>query len=517
MRPVLQSSSILRYLLLVTCTAALTGCAGKPQNDGQTPEISSSERCRNAHYFTADLIADRNRTDAQYQPIAGYPYYRVDRFHTSFREELRKRSSAAEMRREWLQRLAALATESRNIEIANLSTQDQNLLRHQLVKLDPGAIAKTSQDYLRDCATQLTRDDLENPDTVHDLIEGANAADLYSTPARIAGAYWATRWLSLAGSKDWQEEMRTRYASEQLDKRRLIRMSPETESASLSAPEIAHAIRQARKRSPLGIPELDSALLGTLTAQFAPALEISPKTLSDLIGKVQWNRHKRLDVTVSEPAVYTMHSYTRWRRQTLLQLNYVFWFPRREATGITDPYAGKLDGLIWRVTLGKDGKPVFYDAIHTCGCYHVVFPLQRDMLVRRTRVGEEGSLVFNEEVPDASRERLVLEISPGDHQILAVKAQSESRSRPIKQRGYAMRAYTELRSLPTRRAGRRSMFDDAGLVAGSERGERMFLWPMGVQSAGTMRQWGHHAISLAGKRHFDDPDLMKNLFYRAWR
>ena len=111
----------------------------------------------------------------------------------------------------------------------------------------------------------------------------------------------------------------------------------------------------------------------------------------------------------------------------------------------------------------------------------------------------------------------MLEVSPQDHQIIGLRALTTADAKRAKQRSYAMHAYAELRSLPVPGKGRRSMFNTAGLVDGSERGERMFLWPMGVASAGAMRQWGHHAISLAGKRHFDDPDLMKDLFYRAWR
>ena len=71
-----------------------------------------------------------------------------------------------------------------------------------------------------------------------------------------------------------------------------------------------------------------------------------------------------------------------------------------------------------------------------------------------------------------------------------------------------MRDYAALRSLP-RGAGRRSLFGEEGLVAGTERSERFLLWPMGVPSAGAMRQWGHHATAFVGRRHFDDPGLVE--------
>jgi hypothetical protein len=62
---------------------------------------------------------------------------------------------------------------------------------------------------------------------------------------------------------------------------------------------------------------------------------------------------------------------------------------------------------------------------------------------------------------------------------------------------------------------RRSLFGSDGLVAGSERPERWLFWPMGVPSAGAMRQWGHHATAFVGRRHFDEPGLLARYFSRA--
>lgn len=56
------------------------------------------------------------------------------------------------------------------------------------------------------------------------------------------------------------------------------------------------------------------------------------------------------------------------------------------------------------------------------------------------------------------------------------------------------------------------MFNENGIVPGTERAERWLLWPMGIPNVGAMRQWGHHAIALLGRRHFDDPGLLDGLF-----
>ena len=61
----------------------------------------------------------------------------------------------------------------------------------------------------------------------------------------------------------------------------------------------------------------------------------------------------------------------------------------------------------------------------------------------------------------------------------------------------------------------RSLYGVDGLVAGSERPERDLFWPMGIESAGQMRQWGRHATAFVGRRHFDDADLIERRFDRV--
>jgi hypothetical protein len=80
---------------------------------------------------------------------------------------------------------------------------------------------------------------------------------------------------------------------------------------------------------------------------------------------------------------------------------------------------------------------------------------------------------------------------------------------------YEMHPYDELRSLADGAGGRRSIFGADGLVAGTERAERFFFWPMGIASAGAMRQWGRHATAFVGRRHFDDADLIERRFRLA--
>jgi hypothetical protein len=77
---------------------------------------------------------------------------------------------------------------------------------------------------------------------------------------------------------------------------------------------------------------------------------------------------------------------------------------------------------------------------------------------------------------------------------------------------YSFADYNQLRSLPYPKDQKKSMFDQSSIVSESERLERFILWMTGVYSPGAMRQWGRHAVAFVGKRDFDDPFYMDNIF-----
>ena len=77
---------------------------------------------------------------------------------------------------------------------------------------------------------------------------------------------------------------------------------------------------------------------------------------------------------------------------------------------------------------------------------------------------------------------------------------------------YSLVDYGQVLSLPLPKGGRASMFSQDSIAPGSERLERWILWPTGVVSPGAMRQWGRQAVTLVGKRQFDDPYFMERMF-----
>lgn len=109
-------------------------------------------------------------------------------------------------------------------------------------------------------------------------------------------------------------------------------------------------------------------------------------------------------------------------------------------------------------------------------------------------------------------------IAEGERPLVRIAARTHYVERVSAVRGadslvrYEFRPYDELRSLPRLEGGRSSVFGSDGLIAGTERPERFLFWPMGIPSAGAMRQWGRHATAFVGRRHFDDADLLEKRF-----
>jgi len=221
---------------------------------------------------------------------------------------------------------------------------------------------------------------------------------------------------------------------------------------------------------------------------------------------VRWDAEGRPEVDIGYPAVYRFASHTRFHRNHLLQLNYLIWFPERPASRLLDLYSGRLDGLIWRVTLSPTGRVLAYDTIHPCGCYYLLFPGLGYRVVQPSAPAEPVLSPYPLAEPKTGQ-RLVVRISAGRHFVLEVEAGEVGQPDRI----YHARELRELSSLPTADGGRRSLFDRDGLVANTDRPERFLLWPSGIASPGAMRQPGTHAIAMLGRRHFDDARLFEEL------
>src|SRR5262249_53354495 len=441
--------------------------------------------------------------DGMLARVADFPHLRVNRFLASYSPE----DLTDEQFAEWLNRMTAAGIDSYGVELANLGADRAEELAHELWGID--ARYAWPQPAIAECAERLAAWDRADPERRAALRKAASVPDDYVTWQRIVGLYWITRVPFAAGIRRWEDEMRAVYA-QSLDalpvKGRLQTYVPP--EGWLTREQITALLARASANA-LGIPDPRRDDLELLFRVFAPEFVVDIAGDADEPGELGWGRSDTPEILSRRPVVYRRMSHARYAGQPLLQLNYSLWCPARPKASERDLLAGKLDGVLWRVTLGPDGAPWVYDSIHLCGCYHLFFPTVRAApRAQQDTLDETGFApqTLPRFEPDM---RVVLRLASGTHYLeRATYAKAQARS-GIE---YAFAEDDTLRSRPLPDGGRRSVFRSDGIVPGSERDERYWYWPMGVPEPGAMRQWGRHATAFVGRRHFDDPGLIERYF-----
>lgn len=493
-------------LLVAMLPLLATGCASLGVSTlapGARYVETDSKAAACARFFESldDAVHQAGVADVQEARLPGFPHLRINRFFTG---DWRP-TPGADRFEAWAEKLMQLDREARDKEIANLPESFRTGIGAG--KGDPDALIARVQD----CGEHLLGLDLSSDERREQLFRRARVADAYRGFYRLAGLYPLTSIAFYAGVKELQEEIERDFSIPMNTipvKGRLLRYVPASPVAA-SSDEIARILRRASD-NPLRFPDPEPADRARLLSAFAPVLEIDVATQADLIGRPSLETSSVARVDTEDPVVFTRISHTRFESNTLLQLNYIFWFPSRPKKGAVDILAGHLDGITWRVTLDRDGTPLIYDSMHNCGCYHLFLPTKK-LRPRKTREGFEEPLLSPQQMRQESG-RAVVRIASRSHYLQRVYYQSPSVSDG---HTYRKEDYALLRSLPASGGGRKSMFGEDSLVRGSERAERWLFWPMGVPSAGAMRQWGHHATAFVGRRHFDDPALIARYFERA--
>jgi len=443
-------------------------------------------------------IDDARVRDAQDSRIAGFPYLRVNRLLASFRGE-----AGADERKlvALVDRMQDLDLEARRREAANLPQHDPGVRD----RLDERIVLQRASG----CAAVMREADFSDPQASAALLQLATVPDDYSSVSRVLGAYAVSRIPFSAGVRRHEAEVRAAYRRELAipEGGTVIRYAP---PASPRLPRTAIAVMlEYSAGNPLGIPELREHELEQFFAAYAPSFDIEVTGDHDRFGALRWLREQQVPaVDASDLAVYRQATWTRYRGRVLLQLAYTVWFPERPPASDGDILAGRLDGVTWRVTLAPDGEPLLYDTMHPCGCYHMFFPTPRASATPAPDGAAEWMFSPQSLPRIAEGERPVVRIAARTHYVerVSVTRGIDSLVR------YDLRPYDDLRSLARMEGGRASVFGPDGLIAGTERLERFLFWPMGIVSAGTMRQWGRHATAFVGRRHFDDADLLEKRF-----
>jgi hypothetical protein len=451
-----------------------------------------------AWYRAVDQRIDRAgvRDGGEYR-IPGFPYLRADRFSASFRDEA---LAGDDLFRAWTARLLGIEAGARAAELGNLPTGSFE---------DLGVDRAQAGERTQACAATLAEHDFTVPERRRLLAARARVPDDYVTWQRALGLYAVTRIPFWNGVDRWQVE-----AAETMRRSNEGMREPATFSryvpAGTAGTQAAKAILAGARRDPLGIPQLSAEQQVALFAAFAPVIEVETSGGYDRIGALDWGEGTGPVVDASRPVVYRKLAFTRNGGETLVQLAYLAWFSERPRAKSLDLLAGRLDGIFWRVTLNRAGEPLVYDTIHPCGCFHMYFPALGVEPVPAPATMLEWAFVPAPAPQLAAGERMAIRLATRTHYTVGIAATAGGEGID-----YAFADYDELRSMPAGAGKRRSAFRPDGLVPGTERGERFFFWPMGVPSAGAMRQWGHHATAFVGRRHFDDVDLIERRFRLA--
>ncbi|WOF72857.1 hypothetical protein QMT40_000481 [Parvibaculaceae bacterium PLY_AMNH_Bact1] len=479
----------LKHLVMAgSLVLALSACVGSPDSNDRFAQCSSLiDR-------VDQRIADKQVGDAEAAPVDGFPFLRVNRFLASFRDDVEE-SAAFE---EWVRRLRALDREGRAVELRNLGAAD---------------IIPT----LDECAELLLARGFKDADFKSRLLTAVRPPHHYNDWVRAAGLYPLTHVGVALGFDRWKADNLPAFDIDPLGWNGSETRYTLPVSSDLRLHDVAAFIDLSAQNS-FSIPDISGSVLMRLVEAYAPVFAVQETTDADEIGRPYLSGEGAAPHTdPKDPVVYVRLSHTRMDGEVLPQLVYTVWFPERPTEGAFDILGGALDGLVWRVTLDRQGRPLIYDSFHSCGCYHLFFPTA---LIKRVPVAEDDDLREEPLTPMPAPqlrpgERTVLHIASGSHYLRGLSTTATwadaTTLRVIDE--HAAPAFG-LRSLATGGQKRRSLFSPDGIVAGTERTERFILWPMGISSPGAMRQWGTHATAFVGTRHADDPYLFDEAFKR---
>lgn len=492
------------FLLPVLLACVLTGCVinGSVQTAHQSESQSIQNNCLAVFNAAEQSIVAAEVMDTEARRIDGYPYLRVNRFLSSFRDEVNGDSYVF-----WLKQLQQLANTGQRVEIKNLPEPSAQQLQQTIQAILSSKAATI--DALQSCSDKLLQLQLET-NNQNELKKLATVTDDYQTWKRIIGIYPLTAWAFKSGITQWHEETLAIYKQplQQLPvSGRLTRYQPST-NMELSNAQVADILKTSAN-NPLTIPLPSAEDQQHLFNSFAPVFEIDVATNNDRIGYPELQAENTPRVNINKPTVFQHLSHTRLGHKVLLQLNYTIWFPARPKSSTFDLLGGHLDGITWRVTLLPNGKPWLFDTIHNCGCYHLFFPTEYAGTIKQNTIFSESyfqpqpALVIKQDM------KPVLRIAATTHYIERVSFDPSQTGQAIQ---YHLDNADKLRSLSTNNGAPRSLFGQDGIVAGTERGERLLFWPMGIAEPGAMRQWGHHATAFVGRRHFDDARLFEGVF-----
>jgi len=515
-RPLRRAVALGATLLVAACASVAPPTASMPADRASAiapgpaeasdagGDRSLAARCERAYAALDAAVDAAGVRDAEATRVAGAPSLRVTRFLASLGPEAQDAPAFAQ----WRALLEEEDRVAREVEIGNLPERETRAVRAALDAEGLGALPP--QALLEGCGRALADAATATPEARAALVARAFVPDDYDDLARAAGLYPLTRIGFAAGIRIYERSVRDAFAGAPV-------VPPATAVAYVPAGAMplaqgeAAALLARSRANPLALPQPADHELDRLFATHAPTFVVDTQGEADRIGRPVLDRDG-LPTTTPAPVVFVRAAHTRFAGRIRLQLVYTAWFPERPPAYAGDALAGRLDGVVWRVTLDDDGAPLAFDSIHACGCYHLFVPTARVAAKPAEASLDEQALVPATLPAVATGREVVVHVESGTHYVRAARVDGIV---PQSQKRYGMGREHALRSLPHPQGGTRSLYGPDGLVAGTARAEVLLFWPLGIRYPGAMRQWGRHATAFVGRRHFDEPHLLDRYFAPA--
>lgn len=489
--------SLLQKIAILQIALWLSACAESPhEKAAPAPPFDRADdnvarflhNCHVRFERSDRQIRHAGTHDATFPPIAGFPYMRNSRLMESYAQQA---DTDRDIFEAWSLEMRDNDSYSREAELRNLG-------------LRPPELTQVVRD-LRYCAVWLSNLELDEKKNLHRLVANSRIPDEQTWRGPIARFIWTRSDIRREAARR-QAEIRNDFVqpvSQLTAPGPLVVWQP---PASADPGEVANLDYSKFRHDQTGRVGLTPEMWDELAHRFAPRWAIEQGGNYDKIAAASWTSNGP-DVNPAKPVVYYLTTYARSGRNPLIQLNYCIFFSAHVSPG--DPHTddGHLDGLIWRVTLDPDGKPIVYDVIHTSGFDQMWFPLAAAKLRPAQRPDGETPFIPQTNIPAD----FLIRVQSGTHNLRRLLAPSEVPAGATVET-YELKPYEDLYEVPVTDQATHNFFDPTGFVDGTRRKGTTFYHALGIRNAGMLREWGKHPISLTGNLYFDDPYLIEAFF-----
>ena len=402
--------------------------------------------------------------------------------------------------------MRALDAQARGFEIANLPDETFPVLR----TLGREEVAARVQA----CGPLLAKEHALAPAQRQRLPKAAVVPDDYITSRRTLGLYAISGMPFASGERSWQRHTEAVFARQRRApppdpiayQRYVPREQPMAAGQALAQ---SRAVMAASPRDVLGVPQIDAAGAPAPVRGVRPQLpdrdpcRIRPLRPAAVDRPARTGRPRRRALLARCRSVPAGGLSAAWpspatARPVLPQLVYTIWFSERPMQESGDLLGGRLDGLVWRVTLDEQGEPLIYDTIQPSGRFAMFFPTARLRVQAARRendpLAEWAFSPIRQPVESwlgatAGLAGVSLRVESQTHQLVGIGLPGATWGEPVASNApYRTVDYDRLRALPLPGRGSRSIFGADGVVPYTERSARYFFWPMGIARPGSMRQ-----------------------------